>query len=390
LRAAPELAIEDFCETGSGGTPDRSKPKYYGGSIPWVKSGELREGTIRDTEEKITELGLRESSAKLVARGSILLAMYGATVGRMAFLGIDAATNQAVCNIRPDPKVADARYVFHGLQSKVSHFLSRAVGGAQPNISQGLIRQTKLALPPLDEQKRIAAILDKADALRHKRKRAVELLDGLTQSIFLEMFGDPVVNPKGLSTKLLIDVAEFSSGGTPSKEIPSYWGGDIPWVSPKDMKVTEIFDAEDHITESALSNTSLKAVCPVAVLLVVRGMILAHTAPIAIARRRVTINQDMKALRFSSELDPLFGLWCLKAQHSHILTKVDTAAHGTKRLDMSRVEQLPILVPNTKEQQRFVAAAQNVLENRRDMESSRVGAEALFSSLQSCAFSGQL
>jgi type I restriction enzyme S subunit len=108
----------------------------------------------------------------------------------MAFLGIDAATNQAVCNIRPDPSRAYPRYVFHCLQSKINHFLSRAEGGAQPNISQGIIKETKIPLPPLDEQRRIAAILDKADALRRKRKRGLELLDSLSQSIFLEMFGD--------------------------------------------------------------------------------------------------------------------------------------------------------------------------------------------------------
>ncbi|MGJ4911789.1 restriction endonuclease subunit S [Bradyrhizobium sp. HKCCYLS2033] len=207
-----ELAIAEFCDTGSGGTPDRSKTQYYGGSIPWVKSGELRESEIIDTEEKITELGLRESSAKLVPRGSILLAMYGATVGRMAFLGVDAATNQAVCNIRPDPKFADARYVFYGLQSKMGHFLSRAAGGAQPNISQAIVRETKLRLPPLDEQRRIAAILDKADAMRRKRRRAIELLDSLVQSIFSHMFGDLVASnvwPRGTISNW---VADFDTG----------------------------------------------------------------------------------------------------------------------------------------------------------------------------------
>jgi type I restriction enzyme, S subunit len=196
----PELAISDFCETGSGGTPSRSNKAYYGGTVPWVKSGELREGTISNTEETITERAIKESSAKIVPSGSILLAMYGATVGRMAYLGVDAATNQAVCNIRPDPRMADGRYVFHCLQSKISHFLSRAAGGAQPNISQGVIRETKIPLPPLDEQRRIAAILDKADGLCRKRKRSLNLIDGMTQSIFSEMFyGDSGVEFKALA-----------------------------------------------------------------------------------------------------------------------------------------------------------------------------------------------
>ena len=384
----PQLAIEEFCETGSGGTPERSKRQYYGGSIPWVKSGELREDVILDTEERITELGLKESSAKIVPRGSILLAMYGATVGRMAFLGIDAATNQAICNIRPDPKRADPRYVFHGLQSKLSHFLARAAGGAQPNISQTIVRETKLALPPLEEQRQIASILDKADALRRKRRRTIELLESLTQSIFLEMFGHPVVNQRGISVQPLSNVATFMSGGTPSKNVEEFWAGSIPWVSPKDMKVNDILDAVDHVSEAAIARKSLKLIEPMAVLMVVRGMILAHTVPIAITHRAVTINQDMKAIRFDNKVDPVFGLWCLKTQSDFILSRVGTAAHGTKRLEMADVEQLNILIPSEAKQQKFVVVAQTV---GRLISASRMALRAdnsFFSSLQHRAFSG--
>jgi type I restriction enzyme, S subunit len=191
-----EHYIGDFCETGSGGTPNRSVSEYYGGSIPWVKSGELREAVVTKTEEMITETALKNSSAKLIAPGAILFAMYGATVGRMAMLGVEAATNQAICNIRPDPKRADVQYVYRALQARVPELIAKATGGAQPNISQEKIRQTKIPLPPLSEQKRIAAILDQADALRQKRKKAIALLDSLTQSIFLDMFGDQSEGPK--------------------------------------------------------------------------------------------------------------------------------------------------------------------------------------------------
>lgn len=191
------IPLEEFCLTGSGGTPSRSNSSYYGGDIPWVKSGELREGIIYKTEETITDEALKNSSAKLVPSGSILLAMYGATVGRLAMLGVKAATNQAICNIRPDPDVADMKYVYRALEAKVPALTAMATGGAQPNISQEKIKKILIPLPPLDEQKRIAAILDKADQLRQKRRQTIALLDSLTQSIFLEMFGDPISNPKG-------------------------------------------------------------------------------------------------------------------------------------------------------------------------------------------------
>ena len=192
---ASTALIGDFCKTGSGGTPSRSyAARYYeDGTIPWVKSGELREGLITSTDERITPAALKESSVKLVPSGAILLAMYGATVGRLAILGIEATTNQAVCHIVPEPRVADTRYVYHAIASQVPAIIAMGVGGAQPNISQALIRDLCVPLPPLPEQRRIAAILDQADALRAKRREALAQLDSLTQSIFIEMFGDPVV-----------------------------------------------------------------------------------------------------------------------------------------------------------------------------------------------------
>lgn len=212
------VKISSFCETNSGGTPSRDKANlYYGGEIPWVKSGELRENFITDTEEKITALALQESAAKLNPANSILLAMYGATVGRMAILGIEAATNQAVCAINPDPQKADLRFVFHALQRQVPEFLLRAKGGAQPNISQGMIRDTEIFLPPLREQKRIAAILDKAESLRRKRQQAIRLADDFLRAVFIDMFGDPVTNPKGWPVGTIRELVASANYGTSEK-----------------------------------------------------------------------------------------------------------------------------------------------------------------------------
>ena len=115
---APPLA--DFCKTGSGGTPSRKEMlRYYeGGTIPWVKSGELKEQVISSTSEHITQAALKETSVKLVPKDALLLALYGATVGRLGILGTQAATNQAVCHIIPDPSRADFRYMFHCLSSQ--------------------------------------------------------------------------------------------------------------------------------------------------------------------------------------------------------------------------------------------------------------------------------
>lgn len=232
----PLVQISEFCRTGSGGTPSRKQAEFYNGNIPWIKSGDLREKTVIEASEFITDLGVQKSSAKIVPKGAILLAMYGATVGRMAMLGIDAATNQAVCSIIPDQDKAFPKYVYYALLSKVPDFLRNAVGGAQPNISQGKIKATRIPLPPLEEQKRIATILDKADAIRRKRQQAIQLADEFLRAVFLDMFGDPVTNPKGWGTSRIDAICKIVRGSSPRpKGDPRYYGGPVPRLMVADL-----------------------------------------------------------------------------------------------------------------------------------------------------------
>ena len=209
----PVKKISSFCKTGSGGTPSRSNNAFFeNGTIPWVKSGELKNRYITEVEEYITELAVEKSSAKLVSKGSLLIAMYGATVGEVSQLTFDATTNQAICNIQPDENVCDVNYLYRFLEASKPYLLSRRVGGGQPNISQGVIKDLDVPLPPLAEQRRIASILDQADELRQKRQQAIEKLDQLLQVTFIDMFGDPVSNPKGWEVGSLNNYGSYKNG----------------------------------------------------------------------------------------------------------------------------------------------------------------------------------
>ncbi len=202
-------AIADFCQTGSGGTPSRSSAAdYYGGHIPWVKSGELLDEPLASTEEFITEKGLQESSAKLVPPGAVLIAMYGATVGRTALLEIEATTNQAVCFLVPNKRLALSRYVWYALRASYAELLAKRVGGAQPNISQQIIKATQIPLPTLSEQSRIVELLDEADRLRRLRREADAKAARILPALFLKMFGDPATNPMGWPMKPLGGLAD--------------------------------------------------------------------------------------------------------------------------------------------------------------------------------------
>ncbi|MBQ2923614.1 MAG: restriction endonuclease subunit S [Tyzzerella sp.] len=138
----------------SGGTPSRSNKSYYGGNIPWLKTGDLNDGIITDIPESITEEAVANSSAKLNPAGSVLIAMYGATIGKLGILTFPATTNQACCAcIQYDAVIQD--YLFYFLLSQRNEFIAKGGGGAQPNISKEIIIGTEIPIPPLAEQERI-------------------------------------------------------------------------------------------------------------------------------------------------------------------------------------------------------------------------------------------
>ncbi|HEU4321908.1 MAG TPA: restriction endonuclease subunit S [Roseiflexaceae bacterium] len=152
--------IGEIAETTSGGTPSRKYVEYYGGEIAWVKSGELGDSFVNSVEEYITKEGLENSSAKIFPKGTTVVALYGATVGKTGILGIDAATNQAVCAIFPLQNSFIAKYMMYWLQYKRQHLINLSVGGAQPNISQGIVRALPFPLAPALEQIRVVAAIE--------------------------------------------------------------------------------------------------------------------------------------------------------------------------------------------------------------------------------------
>ena len=218
--------LSDFCKTSSGGTPSRSTPEFFeNGNIPWIKSGELKNRYVTEVEEKITQLAVNSSSAKIVPKGALLIAMYGATVGEVSQLLFDATTNQAVCSIIPDDSLCDVNYLYRYLQAQKDNLLNLRVGGGQPNISQGIIKDLIVPLPPLEEQRRIASILDKADDIRQKRQQAIAKLDELLQATFIDMFGDPIKNEKGWPIGTIGDMLESVKYGSSDK---AELEGDVP------------------------------------------------------------------------------------------------------------------------------------------------------------------
>ncbi len=148
---------------GSGGTPRSTNQNYYDGSIPWIQSGDLTDSFVFETEKKITEEALLNSSAKVFSSGTILMAMYGATIGKLGIMQMDAAINQACCAIQPSHKIFP-KYLYYLLYNMRAFLISQAYGGGQTNVSQEIIKQRYLFYPSVNEQEAIAEYLDKACA----------------------------------------------------------------------------------------------------------------------------------------------------------------------------------------------------------------------------------
>lgn len=181
------ITLSDAADWGSGGTPSRKNAEYFGGNIPWIKTGELGPRVLCQTEESITESGVANSSAKIFPAGSIAVAMYGATIGKASILGIPAATNQACAVACVNPDVAANDFLFHYLCSQRVEFANAGKGGAQPNISQGLIKGWPFPLAPLNEQRRIADKLDTTlatvEACRQRLDGVAEILKRFRQAV---------------------------------------------------------------------------------------------------------------------------------------------------------------------------------------------------------------
>lgn len=203
--------VDEVATVFAGGTPSRSNPDYYEGTIPWVKSGEVNTRLIYRTEETISELAVKESSARWAKRGSVLVAMYGATAGKAARLMIDATLNQAVSAINGRENTADNWFLLYAIENNTRELLNTVQGSGQPNLSGQLIKTLNLPIPPLPEQQKIAAILSSVDDVIEKTRAQIDKLKDLKTGMMQELL------TKGIG-----------SGGVPHTEFKDSPVGRIP------------------------------------------------------------------------------------------------------------------------------------------------------------------
>lgn len=305
------------------------------------------------------------TSAKTVFRaGDTLFGKLRPYLRKVAQPNFDGVCSTDILAIRPRPGTIP-EYLSALLASEpvIQAAVSSAAGTKMPRTSWRQLSQVIVPHPPLHEQHRIAEIIGSVDEATQATRAVVEqtrkvkqgmLQELLTRGIGHTRFKQTEIGevPEGWEVTTLGEAGTWSSGGTPTKSRPDYWDGEIPWISPKDMKKARIDDSSDYVTQ--LGAESIRTTPAGSVLVVVRGMILAHSVPVAVVMRQVAFNQDIKALAVSDKFLPQFILYWFQFRSHAMLRLVDAASHGTKRIPMESLLAEAIPCPPLSQQERIV------------------------------------
>jgi len=348
-----KTTLGDIFEIGSGGTPSKTKSEYYGGDIPWVKTGDLKEEYLYSVEDCITEAGLKNSSAKMYEPGTVLIAMYGATIGATSILKFNACTNQACAAFKPCKDVLP-EYLYYFLRSKKQKFISDGVGGAQPNISAGYLKKVIFDVLPLNDQERVVTVLDKVNRILNERQQELDDLDYLIKARFVELFGDAVKNPMGWPVKKLKDLSvQINSGNTPKGGSENYVDEGITffrsqnvWKDRLEMEDIAYIDEETH---TSMKRSSLKHGD---ILMTKTGRI--NTENSSLGRAALYLGEDDKAnvnghvyfIRLKQGVNNKFVLRILvSSEYRDLIRSVCVGGIDKRQLNKEHIEDFPIICP---------------------------------------------
>ncbi len=344
---------------------------------------------LQITKERVTDLGVKSANMRLVPPGTLLLS-YKLSIGKVGFARVPMYTNEAIAALSELSNDAYPNYVYWTLQHiDLLQGADRAAMGA--TLNKAKLKQVLIPLPPLPEQRRIAAILDKADALRAKRRAAIDKLDQLLKSVFLDMFGDPLTNPYGFDVCTLEEISDKSDrinygvvqpGGEFSNGIPLVRVGDIEGGRLDASSIKHIDpEIESAYTRSRLRGNELLISCVGSIGTVAIVPDSAIGFNIARAITRIPLKHPESRA---------FVKACLQtvATQSYFMEKTRTVSQPT--LNVEFVKQTPVLSPPTELQQRFSSIASALELQKRQMQVSATQLDTLFASLQHRAFSGEL
>jgi type I restriction enzyme S subunit len=389
--------LHNVASWGSGGTPSRSHSEYYNGNIPWIKTGDLGPKIITNASEYITDEGIKNSSAKFFSKGSVAIAMYGATIGKTSILGIDATTNQACAVGTPLKSLTTTLFLYYFLLNERNAFIKKGKGGAQPNISQAIIKEHVIYLPPLAEQKIIAEKLDtllaQVDSTKARLKQIPKILKRFRQAVLSHFVISDLQEPK---VKLIELTSKIGSGSTPKGGNDNYKTEGIPFVRSLNIH-THFIKYEDlaYIDEEQAKKLNNVIIHEKDVLLNITGASIGRVniTPDSFIGGRV--NQHVAIIRCQqSKILPEYLHVYMASPHIQKWIQGENYGATRQALTKKMLEELPIFVPSVKRQDEIVRLVEQLFTYADTIEKQANNALArvnnLTQSILAKAFRGEL
>ena len=372
--------LGDVCTIERGGSP-RPIVDYITDSpdgVNWIKIGDAKEGSkyITSTKEKIKKEGVKKS--RYVHKGDFILSN-SMSFGRPYILDVDGCIHDGWLVIHDDNNVFIKDYLYYLLASPVMYakFKQLAVGGVVNNLNSALVRKVEIPIPNMTTQEVIVKELDKINKLISLKKQQLADYDNLAQSIFYEMFGDPVVNEKGWGIKKLGNFCEIGTGSTPSRKNKEYYEGSISWVKSTEVSNCVIDSTEEHISEIAIAETNCTIYPKGTILIAMYGQGKTR-GQIAILNIEATTNQAVAAILPSELCDKLFLYHCLHLMYENIRSM---ARGGNQaNLNLAIVRSINIILPPLPLQQAFAQRIKLIEQQKAEIQNTIADLETLLAS----------
>ena len=379
------VPLADVAEIVSGATPRTGEERFWGGDILWTTPKDISDldtAYLDRPPRTITEEGLKSCAASLLPAESVLLSSR-APIGLVAINRQPVATNQGFKSLVPDRKRLDSKFLYYWLRSRTSYLQGLGNGATFKEISKAVVERIEIPLPPLDEQLRIAAILDEADALRRKCKRALELLETLTQSIFLEMFGDEQ------NAVRLAEVCSRITDGT--HQAPNWADQGIPFLFVSNVRNQNIsFETTKFVSLEEYGRLTKSAPIEAGDVLYTAVGSYGNAAVVTGAERFAFQRHIAHIKPIADRIDSTFLSHALESPALKL--QADKTARGIaqKTVTLESLKQFLIPLPKRQHQEIFVERVGRTRRLVSAMLTMKLELEDIFVSLQHRAFSGQL
>lgn len=382
------VKLSEILDISMGKTPARKEKKYWGKGHKWVSIRDLNEKVITKTKEEITDSAINETRIKLVSKGTLLFS-FKLTIGKMAFAGTDLYTNEAIAAfVIKDPNKLDSNYLYYALKS------ARLLGSNQAAMGKTLNSKSLAAIEvpvpdDINDQKRIAYLLGKVEALIIQRKQNIQQLDDLANSIFLDMFGDPVRNEKNWEYSALSSFGTISTGNTPPRKDPlNYSSNFVEWIKTDNILADQqiVSKATEYLSEIGAKKG--RAVESGALLVACIAGSIDSIGRSALTDRTVAFNQQINAIQPFDNVHPIYLHNLFKISKSYIQS---CASKGMKKIiTKGEFEKIKLIKPPFELQKKFVSTSKKIENTKSKYQQSLNDLERLYGGLSQQAFKGEL